>query len=62
VGRISWIKLYTIIVNGSTPKELLPADRWAWIDLLAMVGAARSPEALSRKAFRIQRLKALMTE
>lgn len=38
MGRRSWIKLYTNIVYGSTPKELLPAERWVWIGLLAMAG------------------------
>ncbi|MCX6566918.1 MAG: phage replisome organizer N-terminal domain-containing protein [Candidatus Aminicenantes bacterium] len=38
MGRRSWIKLYTNVVFGSTSKELLPAERWAWIGLLALAG------------------------
>jgi hypothetical protein len=38
VGRRSWIKLYTNVVFGSTSKELLPAERWVWIGLLALAG------------------------
>ena len=38
MGRRSWIKLYTNVVFGSTSKELLPAERWVWIGLLALAG------------------------